>query len=328
VNAILALLAGLPSVLVVRHVRARLEPDPAARSLWSTFVLGALSTGIVLALAPLLTPPIVPSSAPYLAGLLQAIVSAALPEESVKLLVVGFAVARGRVHDRRSGLAHGLAASLGFAAVEMVLFASLKGIGTTALRTFTTLPCHAFLGCVMGSVLGGAGRTPGARRLCAALLLPVALHGAYDFPLMVLARESTPARPGTWSFATLTALGSAMVVLGAIAASCLYRDVFPRVASVAARSTPLPEARSAQRAGWVARTLIPLGMLLASAGSWIVGSLFFVGLPSADLSPTAGRATTALWAVGAALLCFGLAFGMRGLRARRAHASALPVARD
>ncbi len=317
-NAILALAAGLPSLMVVRHVRARLEPDRAAQSIWSTFLLGALSTGIVLALAPLLSRPLVPSASPYLAGFVQATFAAALPEESVKLLVVGLAVVWGRAHDRRSGLAHGLAASLGFAAVEMVLFASLQGFGTTALRTVTTLPCHAFLGCVMGSLLAGAGRRPGARRVCAAFLVPVVLHVAYDFPLMVLGMDGTPAAPGTWAFATLTVLGSATLVLGAVAAWSLYRDVFPRVAPTVAPTTA-PSATGLRR-GLAARVLIPVGVLLASAGSFLVASLVVAGLPAADLSPIAGRATTALWALGAALVCFGVAFGMRGLRARRARA--------
>lgn len=317
-NAIPALLAALPCGLVVHHVRARLEPDAAARTLWTTFVLGALSTGGVLAFAALVPASLLQDPSPYRGGLVQAIVSAALPEEGVKFLVVALAVRTGRVRDRRSGLAHGLAAALGFAAVEMVLFASLKGFGTTALRTVTTLPCHAFLGCVMGSVLGGAGRSPGVRRAGAAFLVPAVLHAAYDFPLMVLARPDTPARPGTWAFATLTLLGSATVVLGAIAGWCLYRDAFPRAA---ADAPPRPATAPSRRPSLVARVLVPLGVLLASAGTWTLGGLASAGLPSADLSPAAGRANAALWAAGAALVCFGLALGMRGLRARRALAA-------
>lgn len=319
-SAILALAAGLPSWLAVRHVRARLEPDPAARTLGRTFLLGAVAAGIVLALAPLLAAPAGATASVWVASLRQATLSAALPEETAKLLALALVLRTGCVADRRSGLAHGLAAALGFAAIEMALFASLKGLGTAALRTVTTLPCHAFLGCVMGSILAARGPRPGAGRVAGAFVAPVLLHAAYDFPLMVLSSDGTPAAPGTWAFATLTVLAAATLVLGGVAGWSLYRDAFPAAAAPADRR-PLRPAP-----GLLARTLIPAGVVLASAGSWLGTSLVVVGLPSADLSAGTGRTATAVGALAAALVAFGLALGLRGLRVRRAAVA--PAAKD
>jgi len=48
-----------------------------------------------------------------------------------------------------------------------------------------------------------------------------------------------------------------------------------------------------------------------------VGGILFVQAPLPESEPSVGRAATALCAFGAALLCFGFALGVRGLRARR-----------
>lgn len=312
-------IASLPSLAIFHVHRRRLGSDSAGRNLSWSFLLGALSTAIVLAAAPLLAPPGVIGSSAYARGLFQALVSAAIPEELVKLLVLAVAVATGCVRDRRSGLAHGLAAALGFAAVEMMLFAGVTGLPATALRAVTTLPCHAFLGCLMGRLMADAfcGERVRLRRAALAFLAPVLIHGAYDFPLMVLANEDSPARPGTWSFAFLAILSTSMLVGSALVAARLHRDAFrPRLRSVAARPLRLRHGMTARRAGLVAWALIPIGVLLASVGGAIVGSLLFVDLSSVPSIPNAGTATTVLWTGGGALVCFGLAVGIRGLRTR------------
>jgi hypothetical protein len=321
VNVFLVVAASLPCVAIVRHVRSRLAHDRSAASLPWTFLFGAMSTVVVLALAPLLSRPLEPDSNAYSGGLFQAFVSASLPEEAVKLLVLSLAVARGVVRDRRSGLAHGLAASLGFAAVEMALFAGTKGFGATVLRSLTTLPCHGFLGCVMGRLMGDAvagERGRRSMRAAYAFLVPVALHTAYDYPLMVLAHPDTPAHPGTWAFALLTTAAMSLLVLGAVVGMRLYREVFAhRLRSVAARPLRPRYGVEVRHAGLVAWSLIPFGGLLASVGGWLVGGILFVEAPTAEIAPNFGRAATALCAFGGALVCFGLAVGVRGLRARR-----------
>ena len=318
-SGLVALLGCLPCLVLLRRVRARLGVDPAHAAVWATFALGALSTAIVFAYAPLLAIPLEGPMGPWARGLGDAFLLAAIPEETAKFLVVtAFATAWGCVRDRRTGIVHGLAASLGFAVVEMTVFATRCAPHAVALRVLTTLPCHASVGMIMGYLVGESVAAGSVRpvRLLLALAVPMAVHGAYDFPLMVLSRAGSAASPGSAAFPVLVALGTIVLVGLNVVAIRVYRSVFPHVA----RGGPLERAARllefAFRRGAIAWALIPLGGAMASVGGWIVGSLLFSRAPAVDAMPAARPVVTALYAAGAALICFGLAFGFRGIRAR------------
>lgn len=83
------------------------------------------------------------------------------------------------------------AASLGFAAVENVLYVFLNGgFGTAFLRALTAVPGHCIFGVFMGYHYGlakkhaawGKHKSAGCE-LCWSLLVPVLLHGFYDFSI-------------------------------------------------------------------------------------------------------------------------------------------------
>ncbi len=84
------------------------------------------------------------------------------------------------------GFVYGAAASLGFAALENVLYVADSGLGTALLRALTAVPSHAMVGAVMGYFLALSRFRPDRKRLffTLALIVPIALHGLYDFPLM------------------------------------------------------------------------------------------------------------------------------------------------
>lgn len=325
-SGVVALAGCLSCLFALRRVRARLPVDRAHSALWATFALGALATTIVFAYAPLLSIPLQGQLGAWARGLGDAFLLAAVPEETAKFLVVtAFATAWGCVRDRRTGVAHGLAASLGFAVVEMTVFATRCGPGAVALRVLTTLPCHASVGVLMGWLVGESVAAGSVRpvRFVLALAVPILLHGAYDFPLMVLARAGAGASPGTAAFPVLVAFGTVVLVGLTVVALRVYRSVFPHEsASGSAQDLALRFIEFAFRRGAVAWALIPLGGTMASAGGWIVGSLLFARVPSVDALPSARPVVTGLYAVGAALICFGLAFGFRGIRARTAAALA------
>jgi protease prsW family protein len=326
VSGLVALAGCLSCLYLLRRVRARLGDEPVHAAIWATFALGALSTAIVFAYAPLLAIPLEGPLGPWARGLGDAFLLAAVPEETAKFLVVtAFATAWGCVRGRRSGVAHGLAASLGFAVVEMTVFATRCGPGAVALRVLTTLPCHASVGVLMGWLVGESVSAGSVRpvRFGLALALPVALHGTYDFPLMVLARAGGAASPGTPAFPLLVALGTVVLVGLNVVAIRVYRSVFPHVSRDGVQERAVRALEFAFRRGAVAWALIPLGGAMASVGGWVVGSLLFVRAPSVDAMPAARPVVTALYAVGAALICFGLAFGFRGIRARAALRPAL-----
>ena len=83
---------------------------------------------------------------------------------------------------------YAVAVSLGFALWENIDYVIMYGLGTAMLRAVTAVPGHACFGVFMGAFYGMAKRChnygrPGQartfRRL--AVLVPVLLHGAYDF---------------------------------------------------------------------------------------------------------------------------------------------------
>jgi RsiW-degrading membrane proteinase PrsW (M82 family) len=83
---------------------------------------------------------------------------------------------------------YAVAVSLGFAAFENVLYVVGGGFGVAILRGFTSVPGHAvdsvFMGCYYGlakkaSVNGQVSKEEGCRTK--AIVIPVLLHGFYDF---------------------------------------------------------------------------------------------------------------------------------------------------
>ncbi len=86
------------------------------------------------------------------------------------------------------GVVYGVTASLGFAALENVLYVIEGGLSTAGVRALTSIPIHAICGVYMGHYYGIAKSAEvfGEHEICAkmkrrALLIPMLIHGAYDF---------------------------------------------------------------------------------------------------------------------------------------------------
>ena len=111
--------------------------------------------------------------------LYQAFIVAALVEEGVKFVVLAGFLRRHRDFDEATdGIVYGMAASLGFAFLENVLY--IAGPSTTLLlRGVTAVPLHAGCGALVGYFVGRAHFDP-RRRTATGLLVAVVVHGAYD----------------------------------------------------------------------------------------------------------------------------------------------------
>jgi RsiW-degrading membrane proteinase PrsW (M82 family) len=92
--------------------------------------------------------------------------------------------------EAMDGIVYTVAASLGFATVENVLYVIQHGIGTGILRAFLAVPGHALFGALMGSYLGRAKFRPDkeTKLIITGILLAIFCHGLYDF--LVLTRSS------------------------------------------------------------------------------------------------------------------------------------------
>ncbi|MFT7626140.1 MAG: RsiW-degrading membrane proteinase PrsW (M82 family), partial [Myxococcota bacterium] len=147
---------------------------------------------------------------PYVMGVASAFLTAAIPEEAMKLYAV-HRIARSKHFDEpMDGIVYAATASLGFACFENVLYVMDGGIATAVMRAVTAVPAHALFGVVMGWYVAQARFGKGSARgaYFRAFLIPMIFHGIYDTPLLALAAHSSP--PG-WLVAVAW-----LVVIGVI----------------------------------------------------------------------------------------------------------------
>lgn len=274
------------------------------RALWTAFLASAAVALVPLACQGILEdflqlsrlPPLLDAAA-------TALLVAAIPEETAKFLVV-IAIA-GRSRDARrlqDIIVLALGASLGFAFVENLTFVTTPGDWQTValMRASIAVPGHGIDGLAMGALLTMArrGAAHRGRALALSLALPIALHAAYDFPLLRLAAGDAP----SW-------LGIAwLLIIGCSAALAIV--LTNRVLSAA----PVSPFTGERRAEMSASSLILGGAALFMAGPLLGMALYAL---SSERLPFSGAAPVILPAVlGGDLI-------RTGFRRRRA-AIALP----
>jgi RsiW-degrading membrane proteinase PrsW (M82 family) len=191
---LLALLAVIPSLLLMWffHARDRFPEPPGV--LWRTFLLGVLTipaaVGIELALSGI-SSRIRPLE---LSSLFDAFVVAALVEETLKLVVIRFYSLRRKAFDEvMDGLVYGAASGLGFATLEnvMYVFTQENGLAVGIMRAIMSVPGHACWGAVLG-FYAARGLLSGRpfRGMMTGLAMAVLLHGLYDYPVMLFSSGS------------------------------------------------------------------------------------------------------------------------------------------
>jgi len=109
---------------------------------------------------------------------------AGLLEESVKYCAIRRIVNKKYVVDPRALVVYSCCAGAGFAAVENILYVISGGVGTGIMRALVSVPLHCTTGTFMGVSLGEGRflqeKTPPFWKV---LILPVLVHGTYDFAL-------------------------------------------------------------------------------------------------------------------------------------------------
>src|SRR6201994_2666110 len=244
--------------LLCLWVSAGGRPGPPAK-IWTAFVLGAASISLLgLARAPFVHLIAIPND-PWASQALHAVFGVALPEEVVKILVIAAVASmrRGPAADPMDTVVYGAAAGLGFAAYENLAYLAQHAEmwrSLAILRSVLTVPFHGALGVIAGAYLAMArsGTALGAHRhhrdwarISSGILVvfaPVALHAAFDFPLLTLQQH-----PDLGSSARL-ALGVASIVIGFSSIAFAVRLV-RRVGRHHAPRTELARERLAQIRG-------------------------------------------------------------------------------
>jgi RsiW-degrading membrane proteinase PrsW (M82 family) len=179
---LLLVLAVAPAAFLLKYVliKDKYKPEPL-RLVAKTFCFGALS-----ALAAIVLELIFNFQIPYV----REFIFVALIEEGVKFGAVWFAAYRSpEFSEVMDGIVYGVAASLGFATVENIIFVFNGGVGTAILRAFLSVPGHAAYGGVLGYYLGLAkpfhnqNKNTERRLILQGLLLALLLHGSFDASL-------------------------------------------------------------------------------------------------------------------------------------------------
>lgn len=188
---VLVISAVVPALLLMWYFRARdAYPEPP-RVVWTTFAIGVFSVAPVVLVELPIDAAFARVSDPWLAGLGGAFLGAAIPEDAAKFLILYvYCLRSGSFDEPMDGLVYGAAASLGFAALENLLFVYSGGLGVAVIRAVTAVPSHAMNGAIMGYFLALYHFLPARRGayLFQALAIPIVLHGLYDFPLLTAER--------------------------------------------------------------------------------------------------------------------------------------------
>ena len=279
-TALLVLSAVAPALLLLWYFHSRdVYPEPP-RVVWATFGLGVASIVPAVMLAMAIEAAVGEPADPWAAGLAAAFLTAALPEDLAKFAVLYFfCLRRSEFNEPMDGLVYGVAASMGFAALENVLYVFEGGLGLAAMRAFTAVPSHAMHGAIMGYFLALYRFLPHRRGffLAMALLIPMFLHGAYDFPVLTIGYlpEDDPA--------TVLLFVATLAVLTAELAMALTLARRVRRAQVAGAHERAVDPDYAMlehhhRGPWHARDVVSYGLLMCGAlFAWVGGAALLMG---------------------------------------------------
>ncbi len=183
---LLASLAPVFIILFYIYFRDKYEKEPLG------MLIKALLLGIVIVIPVIFVERmlmiLMPQSSKVAEAAYHAFVVAGSTEELFKFLVLYLLVWKSpNFNEKFDGIVYAVFVSLGFAGVENVLYVMDGGMQTALTRAITAVPAHAIFGITMGYYLGIAHmyRELKGKYLTRALLVPILLHGIYDFILMV-----------------------------------------------------------------------------------------------------------------------------------------------
>jgi len=184
-NLILIALAPVFIIAFYIYLRDKYEREPVGQLLLA-LAAGCLITLPVMIVEGWLAKPMVYLTG-YSSAAWNAFVVAAFTEELFKFQALLILFWNNRnFNEKFDGIVYAAFISLGFAAVENILYVTDGGAGVGLSRAFTAVPANALFGVVMGYQVALARFYPRERiwRLFLALTLPIILHGVYDFILM------------------------------------------------------------------------------------------------------------------------------------------------
>jgi len=301
--------AVAPALLFLWLVIATDERPGPPIQVWSAFFLGAASISLLGVVRAPFARIVVGPDHPWLDQAVHSLLAVAAPEEIVKVLViVAVSFKRRTFADPMDTVVYGAAAGLGFAAYENLAYLVQHADiwrSLAALRSVLTVPFHGGLGIIAGAYLAiaRAGTALGAHRhhrdwarissTILVLFAPIALHSAFDFPLLMLQRNAD------LDPTTRLILGSTSVLIGFGAIAFAVRLVH-RVGRHHAPRTDIARERLSQlRRMWA--------LLVFGGGAGFAGLVFLLGAVHRWLVSPDRNMTTVAGSVGLISILIGIA---------------------
>ena len=187
-NLLFLAIAPVTVVILYIYFKDKYEKEPikivvisfllgATVSIILTFTLGYIASSIV----PLADVNSVSQQ------FIKAFFTVALVEEFSKYIIVRFyAQKKNEFNEPFDGIVYAVMVSMGFAALENILYTYQYGFGVGVTRAFTAVPAHATFGVIMGYFMGKAKFSNNRIKLnLLGLLFATLFHGSYDFFLFI-----------------------------------------------------------------------------------------------------------------------------------------------
>lgn len=178
-------LAILPCAAIVYLIyRADLYEKEDIFPLIICFLLGVLITFPLFELQALFHRLGWLESGTLAAALISSFILVSLTEETLKFLTLRiYPYTRSFFNEPIDGIVYSTTIAMGFAMLENIFYAFQYEMSTTLIRGITAVPAHASFAAIMGYFVGRARFNPTRRRrfLLIGLLLPIGIHGLYDF---------------------------------------------------------------------------------------------------------------------------------------------------
>lgn len=190
-----------PAVLLFFYIRKKdkIEPEPM-KLLLQLAGLGALSTipAVIIELIGGYVLSLVFSEGSPIHAFLDCFFVIAVAEEGCKFIMLLLRTWKSKEFNYTyDAVVYAVSVSLGFAALENVLYVFEGGFATAILRALTSVPGHTIFAIYMGYYYGIAKKAACAHKkplmiagFAISIILPILIHGFYDFCLSV----------GSWLF--------------------------------------------------------------------------------------------------------------------------------
>ena len=186
----LLFLAVTPILIVVIFIyfKDKFEKEPIS-FLLKNFLLGAFVSVLITLILSAVFNAVIPLT--DVENIFQQFIKAffivALVEEFSKFVIVKYYAQKNKeFNEPFDGIVYAVMVSMGFAALENILYVFQYGFETGITRAFTAVPAHATFGILMGYFMGKAKFSDNKLKYnLFGLIAATIFHGAYDFFLFI-----------------------------------------------------------------------------------------------------------------------------------------------